>query len=360
MQLALLKRRIQAGYLRGGLLALAVCLFFTSASLAQLANTTIAFVSFRDWDWPAEKDLNAEIYLMDPNGKQIRRLTEQPKSDFEPAWSPDGRQISFVSFRDLEQLPKGEIHRGEIYVMNADGSNPINLTQSPERADGVSSWSPDGRQIAFTSATLFNENILANSDIFVMDANGGNPRNLSNHDAQDQTPDWSPDGNRIAFSSNRDGNWEIHVMDTDGANPINLTNHPARDGRPDWSPDGNRIAFTSDRDGNIEIYVMNADGTNPINLTNHPAEDDNSSWSPDGTRIAFDSDRDRDGDNNWEIYVMNADGTNPIRLTQNRDLDTNPSWGTAPTLSVASSGKLATLWGKVKRTNTYGARYNLR
>ena len=312
MRLSLLKPQIQACYLCGGLLALAVCLLLASTSFAQLANTTIAFASDRDWDWKAEKDRNLEIFLMDPNGKQIRRLTEQPKFDTEPAWSPDGRQITFVSYRDLERIPKGEIHRGEIYLMNADGSNPINLTHAPDRADGISSWSPDGGQIAFTSATLFNDDILANSDIFVMDADGANPTNLTNHDAQDQVPDWSPDGNRIAFSSNRDRNWEI--------------------------------------------YVMNADGTNPINLTNHPAEDNHASWSPDGTRIAFDSDRHRDRDRNWEIYVMNADGTNPINLTQNRAQDSSPSWGSTPVLSVFPKKQLATLWGKVKRGNTYGVR----
>ncbi len=354
MKLAWLKRKIQACYLRGGLLALAVCLLLASTSFAQLANTTIAFASDRDWDWKAEKDWNIEIYLMNPNGKQIRRLTEQPKYDGEPAWSPDGKRITFVSYRDLDLIPRREIHRGEIYLMNADGSNPINLTQAPERADGVSSWSPDGQQIAFTSATLFNESILANSDIFVMDADGGDPINLTNHDALDQTPDWSPDGNRIAFSSNRDRNWEIYVMNADGTNPINLTNHPARDGRPDWSPDGKQIAFTSERNGHFEIYVMNADGTNPINLTNHPAEDNHPSWSPDGTRIAFDSSRDHFA--NLEIYVMNADGTNPINLTQDPDWDAHPSWGTAPTFSVASNGKLTTLWGEVKRTNTYGGK----
>ena len=354
MKLTSLKWKIQICYLRGGLLALAVCFFFASTSLAQLADTSIAFVSERDWDWPAEQNWNTEIYLMNPNGKQIRRLTEQPKYDSKPAWSPDGKQITFMSYRDLERrFPEDGIALGEIYLMNADGTNPINLTQAPERADGVSSWSPDGKQIAFTSAELFNADLLANSDIFVMDADGANPINLTNHNALNQTPDWSPDGNRIAFSSNRDGNWEIHLMNPDGANPINLTNHPARDGRPDWSPDGQQITFTSDRDGNLEIYVMNADGTNPTNLTNHPAEDNNSSWSPDGTRIAFDSDRDRNRDRNWEIYVMNADGTNPINLTQHRDPDLNPSWGTAPTLSVAPKERLATLWGEVKRINSY-------
>ena len=351
MKLIQIKRRMQSSYLHGGLLGFVVCFFLVSASLAQTAGTGIAFVSNRSG--------GAEIFLINPNGKHVRQLTDQRLDDTEPALSPNGKQIAFVSFRHLKEIPEEiGILPGEIYVMNADGSNPINLTQSPERAEGISSWSPDGKQIAFTSGELFNDEILTNSDIWVMDADGANPINLTNHEAQDQTPDWSPDGLRIAFSSNRAGNWEIYVMNADGTNPINLTNHPSKDGRPDWSPDGNQIAFTSDREGNFELYVMNADGTNPINLTNHPAEDNNASWSPDGTRIAFDSNRDLvpDRDYNFEIYVMNADGTNPINLTQNRAWDAYPSWGPAPVLSVASKGKLATVWGKVKRSNTYGVR----
>ena len=144
-------------------------------------------------------------------------------------------------------------------------------------------------------------------------------------------------------------------MNADGASPINLTNHLAWDGSPDWSPDGNQIVFQSDRDGNSEVYVMNADGTNPINLTNHLASDGSPDWSPDGNQIAFQSNR----DGNWEIYIMNADGANPINLTQHPAWDSSPSWGSVRPLGVSSKGKLATLWGKVKRANTYGVRWNL-
>ena len=141
-------------------------------------------------------------------------------------------------------------------------------------------------------------------------------------------------------------------MNTDDTNLINLTNHLAKDSSPDWSPDGNQIAFTSDRDGNTEVYVMNADGANPINLTNHPARDVGPAWSPDGKQIAFSTNRDVD----WEIYVMDADGANPINLTNHPAWDSSPSWGPTPTLSVAPNGRLATLWGKVKHSNTYGVR----
>ena len=340
-----LKRKIQACYLRGRLLMLAACFLLVLTGLVQAADTSIVFMSKRSG--------NGEIYRMSSDGKRVRRLTKHPQYDGGPTWSPDGQQITFMSFRDQNRIQNPGIILGEIYLMSADGKNPINLTQSVEKPDLASSWSPDGQQIAFSSSELFVQEDLFRSDIWVMDVDGGNSRNLTKHGAEDVAPDWSPDGNQIAFSSDRDGNREIYVMDSDGANFINLTNHPASDGRPAWSPDGKQIVFSSDRDKkdnddkNIEIYVMNADGTNPINLTNHPAEDDRPSWSPDGAQITFDSNRD---DGNWEIYVMDADGTSLINLTNHPAIDRGPSWGPAPTLSVSSKGKLATLWGKVKHT----------
>ena len=351
MKRTLLKRKIQACYLHKGLFALAVNIFLASTSLAQLDDTRIAFMSTRS-------ERNSEIFVMNPDGKRVRRLTEHPQYDAVPAWSPDGQKITFMSFRDEHRIQAGGIILGDIYVMNPDGANPINLTQSVERPDGVSSWSPDGKQIAFTSSEFFKWDILFHSDIWVMDADGGNPRNLTNHHASDLSPDWSPNGQQIAFYSDRnwdwkfeveEKNWEIFVMSADGTNLINLTNHLAKDSSPDWSPDGQQIAFTSSRDENREVYVMNADGTNPINLTNHLASDGSPDWSPDGNQIAFQSNR----DGNWEIYIMNADGANPINLTQHPAWDSSPSWGSVRPLRVSSNGRLVTLWAKVKHSNTY-------
>ena len=86
-------------------------------------------------------------------------------------------------------------------------------------------------------------------------------------------PAWSPDGSRIAWSSERDGNREIYVMDADGSNPTNLTGDPGYDSSPAWSPDGQRILFNSRRDGNLEIYVMDADGSNQVRLTRNATSD---------------------------------------------------------------------------------------
>ena len=349
MKVSLLKLRIQTCYLCGGLLALAVNFFLASASLSQADDTRIAFYSNRS------DGRNSEIYLMNSDGKRVRRLTRHPQYDGVPAWSPNGQKITFISDRDQ--------HDWEIYVMNPDDANPINLTQSPGRRDRASSWSPDGEQIVFSSVGR-NRDGGRHSDIWVMDADGGNRRNLTNDNAGDLSPDWSPDGMQIVFHSDRNKDWEfehpvlvnmdIYVMNADGTGHINLTNHPAVDRNPDYSPDGQQIVFYSNRDGNREVYVMNADGTNPINLTNHLADDRHPDWSPDGRRIAFTSNRDGDWEkepnDNWEVFVMDADGANPINLTNHKAWDTGPAWGPAPTLSVTSKKRLATLWGKVKHT----------
>ncbi len=225
-------------------------------------------------------------------------------------------QIAFMSnLRIQEEGP-------QVYVMNADGSNPHRLT-SGRGWHGPLSWSPDGKTIACSR----------DGDIWVMDADGSNPRNLTNYEAaewwMDEGPAWSPDGQHIAFSSNRAGRisaqapaTDIWVMDADGSDPRNLTDSATNDVCPAWSPDGQYVAFQSDRDGNCEIYVMEADGSDPRNLTNHEGNDFLPAWSPDGSTIAFDSDRDA----NREIYLMGAGGSNLRRLTDREGMDGLPTW----------------------------------
>jgi Tol biopolymer transport system component/protocatechuate 3,4-dioxygenase beta subunit len=238
----------------------------------------------------SDRDGNDEIYVMNANGTDLRRLTNNQAKDWFPTWSPNGQQITFMS--DFN-----------IYVMNADGSELTRLTN--QGLNWFPIWSPTGHFIAF-HATRDNGN-----DIYVVNVGSSDLKRLTNHPANDWFPIWSPDGQWIIFASNRDGNFEIYVMNADGGGLTRLTNHPALDGAPTWSPDGRQIAFVSERDGNAEIYVMNPDGTGLKRLTDNLAKDWPPAWSPNGLQIAFVSERDGNG----EIYVMNADGTGLTRLT---------------------------------------------
>ncbi len=170
------------------------------------------------------------------------------------------------------------------------------------------SWSPDGTKIAFSS------NRDGNREVYVMSVDGSNQINLTNSPNDDNNPSWSPDGTKIAFSSNRDGNREVYVMSADGSNQINLTINPDDDNNPSWSPDGTKITFDSRLDNFLgEIFIMNEDGSNQIRLTNNVSGDRNSCWSPDGSKIAFQSTK----GSNMEVYVMNIDGSSPTNLTSN-------------------------------------------
>jgi Tol biopolymer transport system component/TolB-like protein/Tfp pilus assembly protein PilF/tRNA A-37 threonylcarbamoyl transferase component Bud32 len=282
--------------------------FWLMASAALLVGF-ITLAVFKWSDWFGGAGLANQTYPL--------RLTNNPGDDQLAKVSPDGKRIAFASNRD---------GKPEIYTMDAEGGPALQRLTFNTVADTAPAWSPDGRKIAFDNIRIAE----TESDIYVMDDDGGNQVNLTNAPGYDTRAAWSPDGKRLAFASNRAGaqsGFDIYVMNQDGSNVRQLTSDPEFEDDPTWSPDGKRIAFTrGSRQGQFDIFVMDADGSNPVNLTNNPASDNTPVWSPDGKFIAFSSSRATNNRASQDIYVMNADGSNPRRITTNSANDTEPAW----------------------------------
>jgi Tol biopolymer transport system component len=271
------------------------------------------------------------------------RLTHDLSSDTYPTWSPDGKQIAFISNREGQPA---------IFVMNADGSGVRRIhnglavsdearwqpdgrigfrggrniyTMKPDGSDVIrvntsGTLSPNGRQILFAKEVVPGEG----DELFVANADGRNSRRLTHNKITDTDPGWSPDGKKIVYTSFPDGhypNGSICVINSDGSGLTRLTNEPLKALLPFWSPDGTRIAFTARDDRNV-IYVMNADGRNQMKLTDLATDILGLAWAPDGKKISYATDY----EDNFEIYVINSDPSHQTNLTHHLSEDTAPRW----------------------------------
>jgi len=205
----------------------------------------------------------------------------------------------------------------ELYLIDSDGRNPRQLTYS-NTLNLSPSWSFDGSNIAYSSLT--GENWL----IMMLNVNTGQSVDITQWQGRNTTPDWCPTvAEVLAFTSSRDGNAEIYTCRTNGRDIRRLTNHSRIDSSPSWSPDGSRIAFISDRTGNPLIYVMNSDGTNQHRLTATPnAYEGSPCWSPRGDRIAFVM----MSDYGFDIATASQTGDDVVVLTFAQGSNENPHW----------------------------------
>ena len=365
----------------------------------------IAFDSERDSDL-SEETPDSDIYVMNADGSDQRRLTDGGVRNYRPVWSPDGVRIAYTSH---------EWRYFYIYSINADGSDRQRLTYTSDDRDPV--WSPDGWSIAFTSdregnyLSLVTE-IDGTDQSRVVDTGPGAPvwspggahiafsccpgylgyisvvdtgeagfgRRLAETAGTDwgRDPVWSPDGTRLAFTNSRTADnelgfvEEIFHIDKDGTNLTQLTHTEGGAygaSRPVWSPDGTRVAFLRSRDldpaptvSNIdtELLVVNTDGTDQRQVAQTYGDDHNPVWSPDGTRIAFH----HSTQSTTKILVVNADGSDQRILARTRGEEWGPRWSPDGTriafTGIATRGGVPSVFvvnadGTDQRNLTFGA-----
>lgn len=242
-----------------------------------------------------------QICLLNADGSGRKQLTDLKATAFYASVSPDGQTIYFSS-KDTGNF--------EIYSVSVNGDNLQKLTKNIG-ALYAPELSPNGEWIIFTK----------NGDgLWLMKPDGSNAHRLTNKD--DIDPSWSPDGSMISFASSRAGERQLFVMNADGSNIRQVTDLNNMGGRNTWSPDATKLAFYRGPQGDRNIFIINVDGTGLERLTDG-GDNLGPSWSPDGNWIVFTSFR----DGNNELYIIHPDGTGLTRLTNSPISDWQPRWG---------------------------------
>jgi len=265
----------------------------------------------------------ASLFIL---AKSIAAQTVEPRKligtiNEESSWSPDGKTIAFDSIRS------GKLN---ICPWRIDTCELKRITTT-EANDFTPEWSPAGKEIAFVSDRT------GHNEIFIIDLTGGMPRQVTKNNSDAIHPHWSPDGRQIIYCSARDNPnqasaregevYEIYTIKPVGTDVKQITHDKGINTYPSFSPEGGQILFRKVLgEKNSEVFVMNGDGSSMRNLTNDPAFDGWPRWSPDGKRIVFGSNRENKTD--YEIYVMNADGNSMQRLRKSGQQRNQKVWPT--------------------------------
>jgi TolB protein len=275
-----------------------------------VARTKIAFVSDRD---STKERRSKELYIVDYDGFNPRRVTVNSSLNILPAWRPDGRALGYVSYRQGSPL----LYLARIF----EGQSVANL--SGEKGDAQAfapAFSPDGRSLAFASSRS------GNMDVWTANADGSGARRLTTTQASDTAPCWSPTGQEIAFTSNRAGTPQIWAMDSEGLNVRRLTTIGNYNDGCAWNPakQFSEIAYTARLDaGGFDIAVIDLATRQVRRITQGRGSCEYPSWAPNGRHLAFACDR----GGRWEITIADREGRSLQTLATGPGNNAQPDWG---------------------------------
>ncbi|MCJ7500469.1 Tol-Pal system beta propeller repeat protein TolB [bacterium] len=250
-------------------------------------------------------DKGKEIYAMDYDGANVKRITRNGSINLSPEWWPDDNGVVYTSYKHGEP---------DLFSLALRGGE--------ERiADGIgvevgADFSPDGRQLAFM------KNNDGNPDIYITDTRGKGLTRITWLKSVEASPTWSPDGKRMAFVSDRYGSPQIFVMNVDGSGVQRVTLEGSYNSSPAWSPSGDLIAYTNRVGGSFGVALVDPETLQSRQLVGEAGNNEDPAWSPDGRYISFSSDR----TGTYQIYIVDKDGRKEWRFTSGSGEKNQPAW----------------------------------
>lgn len=243
----------------------------------------------------------------------LRKLTSDSLLKQRPVWSPVGREFCFARHEGAKIL---------LWLFDSQTGERRRLT-ARDMPEYDASWSPDGKQLVFCCVTFAGGQ--GNVDLCTVSLDKPESRHLigdSGKLSHEESPAWSPDGKQIAFTSTRDGNQEVYLIDAAGQNLKRITQDPGLDAHPTWTPDGRHLLFATNRWGDLEIARVDAQGEQVERLTTSRGLDDYPVCSADGSQMAFLSNR----AGQYEVFVMPLAGGEARNISRHAGIDNFPAW----------------------------------